>query len=102
DGEFGWRSNGRSHACSRDELIERCSSSGKDFVELVWTPENARYVPPAEVSWLVEPLRRRARADLRHNLRIDAAILLLGIAYVCYTIWWHRHFGQPTPISPLF
>jgi membrane associated rhomboid family serine protease len=39
-------------------------------------------VPPAEVPWLLEALRQRARADLRHNLRLDAVLLLLGIAYL--------------------
>ena len=39
-------------------------------------------VPPAEVPWLLEPLRQRARNDLRYNLRLDAGLLLLGSVYL--------------------
>lgn len=84
-GEYGWRFHGRSHPCTREELIERCRSTGKQYVELVWTPETNGHVPPADVPWLIEPLRDRARDDLRYNLRIDAAVLLLGILYIWYT-----------------
>jgi membrane associated rhomboid family serine protease len=87
-GEYGWRSRGRSQACTRDELIERCRSSKNEPVDLVWTPETPRLVPPAEVPWLLEPLRHRARGDLRHNLRIDAAMLAIFVAYLYYTLWW--------------
>jgi membrane associated rhomboid family serine protease len=91
-GEYGWRSHGRSQACSREELIERCraAAAGKQFVELVWTPETSRCVPPAEVPWLIDALRQRARTDLRYNLRIDAAVLALGVAYLCY-MYTQRH-----------
>ena len=85
-GEYGWRFHGRSHPCTREELIERCRSTGKQYVELVWTPETPRHVPPADVPWLIEALRDRARDDLRYNLRIDAAVLLLGVAYIWYTL----------------
>jgi membrane associated rhomboid family serine protease len=88
-GEYGWRFRGRSQACTRDELIERCRSSNGE-VDLVWTPETPRLVPPAEVPWLLEPLRRRARGDLRHNLRIDAGMLAIFVAYLYYTLWWLR------------
>lgn len=37
-------------------------------MDLVWTPESARLVPPAEVPWLVDAVRGRVRADLVHNL----------------------------------
>ena len=80
-GEYGWRWRGRSQACTREELIERCRGGGPP-VDLVWTPEAPRMVPPAEVPWLLEPLRQRARADLRYNLRLDAALLLIGSAYL--------------------
>src|SRR5215207_5397693 len=54
DADYGWRS----HPCTREELIERCRSAaaGRQFVELVWTPDAPRMVPPAEVPWLIEPL----------------------------------------------
>jgi membrane associated rhomboid family serine protease len=86
EGEYGWRSRGRSHPCTRENLIERCRSaaSGKQAVELVWTPDTPRLVPPAEIPWLVEPLRQRARDDLYYNLRVDVLVLAAVIAYVWY------------------
>jgi membrane associated rhomboid family serine protease len=87
-GEYGWRYRGRSQACTRDELIEQCRSSKVEPIDLVWTPETERLVPPAEVPWLLEPLRHRARGDLRHNLRIDAAMLAIFVAYLYYALWW--------------
>lgn len=87
-GEYGWRWRGKSRACTRDELVARCRAGA---VDLVWTPEAPRMVPPAEVPWLLEPLRQRARTDLRFNLRLDAAMLLLGIAYLYYL--WQRDAG---------
>jgi membrane associated rhomboid family serine protease len=100
DSDYGWRSRGRSHPCTREELIERCRSSagGRQFVELVWTPDTPRMVPPAEVSWLVEPLRQRARADLRYNLRIDAGVLALGILYIVYM----QTRRPPADVPPLY
>lgn len=101
DAEYGWRWHGRSQACSREELIERCRrSEGKAYPELVWTPDAPRHVPPAEVPWLVEPLRGRARDDLRHNLRIDAALILLGLIYLAYT--WRRGAHVPTLYFAIF
>jgi membrane associated rhomboid family serine protease len=85
DAKYGWRHHGRSHPCTREELIRQCQLSGKSYVELVWTPETTRLVPPPEVPWLIEPLRERARADLAYNLRIDTAMLALGMAYLWYT-----------------
>ena len=100
DADYGWRSRGRSHPCSREELIERCRSSaaGRQFVELVWKPDTPRMAPPAEVPWLIDPLRQRARADLRYNLRIDAYVLLLGVAYI-----WYMYSRRPElRIPPLY
>lgn len=96
EGEYGWRSRGRSVACSREELIARCASTGRQYVELVWTPDTPRHVPAAEVPWLLESLRRRAQDDLRHNLRIDVAMLAVGVAYVWYTTQLKR------PVAPLY
>lgn len=102
DSEFGWRSNGRSHSCTRDELADQCASSKRGYVELVWTPETERMVPPAEVAWLVPSLRRRARADLWHNLRVDVEMLLLGVAYLWYAMWWARRHGQAAALPSLY
>ncbi|CAA9392049.1 MAG: hypothetical protein AVDCRST_MAG64-2066 [uncultured Phycisphaerae bacterium] len=78
-GEYGWRAGGKAKSCTRDELVARCHAGP---VDLVWTPDEPRMVPPAEVPWLLEPLRRRARGDLRFNLRVDAVMLLAGVAYL--------------------
>lgn len=78
-GDHGWRWGGKSQACTRDELVARCRAGA---VDLVWTPDAPRMAPPAEVPWLLEALRQRARRDLRFNLRLDAVMLLLGIAYL--------------------
>lgn len=80
-GDYGWRARGRSQPCSKEQLIARCRAGGPP-VDLVWTPDAPRMVPPAEVPWLLEPIRRRARADLRFDLRLDAALLLMGVVYL--------------------
>jgi membrane associated rhomboid family serine protease len=90
-GEYGWRWRGRSKPCGRDDLVGRCRAGP---VDLVWTPDAPRMVPPAEVPWLLEPLRQRARADLRYNLRLDAVMLAAGIAYLYY-VWWRRAAIHP-------
>jgi membrane associated rhomboid family serine protease len=102
-GEYGWRSRGRSQACAtREELIERCRSSKGEPVDLVWTPEAPRLVPPAEVPWLLEPLRHRARGDIRHNVRIDAAMLAIFVAYLYYTLWWLKLPSVPPLYLAMF
>ena len=37
-----------------------------------------------------------------YNLRIDLAILMLGVAYLWYAIWWAKEHKQPTAMPPLF
>jgi membrane associated rhomboid family serine protease len=66
--EFGYVANRQRFGCTREELIARCRAA-RPHVDLVWTPESPRLVPPAEVPWLVDAVRDRTRADLVHNLK---------------------------------
>jgi len=66
--EYGYVANRQRFGCTREELIARCRAE-RPHVDLVWTPESARLVPPAEVLWLVDAVRDRTRADLLHNLK---------------------------------
>jgi membrane associated rhomboid family serine protease len=65
--EYGYVAKRRRHAATREELIERVGAE-KPHVDLVWTPDLPRLVPPAEVPWLLGAVRERLGRDLRHNL----------------------------------
>jgi membrane associated rhomboid family serine protease len=49
-------------------------------VDLVWTPDSPRLVPPAEVPWLVDAVRQRTRADLLHNLKNGLGLMAVWTA----------------------
>ena len=65
--EYGYVADRQHSGCTREELVARCRAS-RPHVDLVWTPETPRLVPPAEVPWLLDAVRQRTRDDLRHNV----------------------------------
>ena len=77
--EYGYVANRQRHGCTRDELARHCRAE-KPHVDLVWTPETPRLVPPAEVPWLVEAVGGRIHADLRHNLLNGLGLTLVWSA----------------------
>jgi membrane associated rhomboid family serine protease len=46
-------------------------------VDLVWTPEFPRLLPPAEVPWLLPAVRDRTRDNLRYNVKNGIGQLLI-------------------------
>ena len=79
DSEYGYAADRKRFVATREELIERCRAD-RPHVDLVWTPESPRMVPPAEVPWLLDAVRERTRRSLRYNLKNGLGLTLIWIA----------------------
>ena len=77
--DYGYIADRRRVGCMREELVERCRAAWP-HVDLVWTPEFPRLVPPAEVPWLLDAVRERTGRDLRYNLKNGLALLAIWAA----------------------
>jgi membrane associated rhomboid family serine protease len=91
--DYGYVVRGVRHGCTRDELVARCRASAP-HVDVVWTPEYPRLLPPAEVPWLVDAVRERARDNLRYNVRNG---LTLTLIYSVLALSYHYQ-GYPWPL----
>jgi membrane associated rhomboid family serine protease len=74
--DYGYVVRGVRQGCSREELVARCRASSP-HVDVVWTPEFPRLLPPAEVPWLLDAVRERARDNLRYNVKNGFGQLLI-------------------------
>jgi membrane associated rhomboid family serine protease len=63
--EYGYLAGRKMVGCTREELIRKCSRDQVPPIQLVWTPETPRLVPPAEVSFLFDSIRARAHKRYR-------------------------------------
>ena len=76
DPPFGYIVRGVRQGCTREELVARCRA-GVPHVDLVWVPEYPRLLPPAEVPWLLDAVRRRLEENLRYNVKNGLGQLLI-------------------------
>lgn len=91
--EYGYIVRGVRNACTREELIARCRAP-EPHVDLVWTPEFPRLLPPAEVPWLLEAVRDRTSRNLRYNLKNGLALTVVwSIVALLYLLR-----GDPLPL----
>jgi membrane associated rhomboid family serine protease len=90
--EHGYVAGGARRGCARDELVARCAAT-VPHVDLVWTPEAPMLVPPAEVPWLLEAVRRRTERDLRYNLK--NGLYLLAVWSLLAVLWRGKY---PLPL----
>jgi membrane associated rhomboid family serine protease len=58
---YGYMAGGTLKPSSREELTRKCGRTEIPAVQLVWTPETPRLVPPYEVPFLRDFLQSRAR-----------------------------------------
>jgi membrane associated rhomboid family serine protease len=91
--EYGYVVRGVRHGCTREELVARCRAA-RPHVDLVWTPEFPRLIPPAEVPWLLDAVRGRTRENLRYNLKNGLALTLVFSALAA--IYFLK--GYPLPL----
>ena len=73
---YGFIVRGVRTGATPEELFARCRGA-TPHVDLVWTPEFPRLIPPAEVPWLLPAVRDRTRDNLRYNVRNGLAQLLI-------------------------
>jgi membrane associated rhomboid family serine protease len=93
ESDYGYVADRKRHGCTRDELLARCRAA-KPHVDLVWTPDWPYLLPPAEVPWLLDAVRDRTRAGLRHNLLNGLA--LTGVWSALALTYAMR--GYPVPL----
>jgi membrane associated rhomboid family serine protease len=72
---------GKLKSCTREELINRCSSLKMPEIELVWHPDTSRLVPIMTVDFLQEGLRTREKEVLRQNYNVA---LFNVIVFTCF------------------
>ena len=90
---FGFVSRGVRTGCTPEELLARCRAPSP-HVDLVWTPEYPRLLPPAEVPWLLPAVRDRTRENLRYNVRNGLVQLLIWSAIGLL----YSFSGMPLPL----
>jgi membrane associated rhomboid family serine protease len=76
-----------------EELFARCRAP-HPHVDLVWTPEFPRLLPPAEVPWLLPAVRDRTRDNLRYNVNNGLVQLLIWSAVGAF----YYLSGTPLPL----
>ena len=81
------------HGCTPEELLTRCRAA-EPHVDLVWTPEFSRLLPPAEVPWLLPAVRERTRENLRYNVRNGFGLLLIWATVATF----YYFTGTPLPL----
>ena len=73
--EYGYATGpGRLKPCTREELVRRCSRDEVPGIQLVWTPDHPRLVPPEQVPFLFDAVKARAF----RRARATAAVALLN------------------------
>jgi len=90
---FGFVSRGVRTGATPEELFARCRSP-HPHVDLVWTPEFPRLLPPAEVPWLLPAVRDRTRDNLRYNVKNGLVQLLIWSAVGAF----YFLSGTPLPL----
>jgi membrane associated rhomboid family serine protease len=90
---FGFVSRGARTGATPEELFARCRSP-HPHVDLVWTPEFPRLLPPAEVPWLLPAVRDRTRDNLRYNVKNGLVQLLIWSAVGAF----YSLSGMPLPL----
>jgi membrane associated rhomboid family serine protease len=87
---YGYLEKGKFKGCTRERLIQRCSSLETPEIELVWHPGAERLVPIMTVDFLQGGLRAREKEVLRHNLNIGlfnvVVFTLFGLSFLTRTI----------------
>lgn len=66
--DYGYMAWKKMKPCTRQELFTHCSRDEVPPVHLVWTPENPRLVPPAEVPFLSEAVKARTKHACRTQI----------------------------------
>ena len=74
--DYGFKAGWKLHPCSREDLIRRCSRDEVPPIGLVWTPEVPGLVPPEEVQFLQEALRKRAIGRIKLHLFLGCFFVL--------------------------
>ncbi|MDR3456920.1 MAG: rhomboid family intramembrane serine protease [Verrucomicrobiae bacterium] len=75
--DYGYILRGKFIRCSRDELMEKCSSTGLPHIQLVWCPEWPRVAPATQFDFLFDALRKRKRSELKSAVGIGSLNLLI-------------------------
>lgn len=68
--DYGYMEKGKLKACTREQLIERCSGLELPEIELVWHPNTPRLVPIMTVDFLQDGLRDREKKVLKRNFNV--------------------------------
>lgn len=73
--------------------MARCRAA-QPHVDLVWTPEAPRLLPPGEVPWLLDAVLERTRRNLQYNVKNGLGLLAIWTALaVVYALG-----GTPIPL----
>jgi membrane associated rhomboid family serine protease len=93
--DYGYVADRQRFGCTPEELVARCRAS-RPHVDLVWTPQAPRLVPPAEVPWLLDAVRERTRDDLRHNVLNGVGLVVVWSVLALLSAL--RGKGYPLPL----
>jgi membrane associated rhomboid family serine protease len=83
DQPYGYRTEKKLVPCTFDELEDALRLKPYRAIDLVWTPEHPRLVPPAESALLRAALRQGMRRSVHQRLRL-AVIMLLSWGFALF------------------
>jgi membrane associated rhomboid family serine protease len=78
DAPYGYMEGREFTGCTMEELKERCASLRSPQIELVWHPQAPRVVPVWTVDFLLDSIKGREKANLRHNIKVSSIITLVS------------------------